>query len=106
MESLQIKNTIPEMKYRVGKSNSRLGISEGKISEFEDTAKGTIQNKTTERQKMPQKKINRASVIRGTIPNTQYTYKRKIKRTEKRGKNKEIMAETFPNMMKTINSQM
>ena len=55
---------------------------------------------------MPQKKINRASVIRGTIPNTQYTYKRKIKRREKRGKNKEIMAETFPNMMKTINSQM
>ena len=75
------------MKYRVGKSNSRLGTSEGKISEFEDIVKGTIQTKTTERKKMPQKKINRASVIRGTIPNIQYTYKKNIKRREKRGKN-------------------
>lgn len=46
IEILDMKTTMSSMKNTLGGINSRLGIVEGKISEFEDIATDTIQNET------------------------------------------------------------
>lgn len=50
MESLQIKNTIPEMKYRVGRVTADWVLLKEKSVNLK-TQQRNYQNKTTERQK-------------------------------------------------------